>query len=80
MPVRERLKKVFHDALGVSGDTDVEKLSYHGVPAWDSVGHMRLIAALETEFNVLLTTEQILDFSSFDQGLETLNGHGVVDC
>jgi acyl carrier protein len=79
MSTRERLMKVFGEALDIPKNTEVEKLAYRSFPAWDSVGHMRLVAALETEFGIMLTTEQILDLSSFDQGVETLKSYGVTD-
>lgn len=79
MTVTERLEAVFRQALGLPEGTDPKPLTYQDCAAWDSVAHMRLVAALETAFDVLLTTEQILDFSSFAQGLALLEQHGVRD-
>jgi acyl carrier protein len=33
--------------------------------AWDSVGHMALVAAIEDEFDVEFDTDQVIDMSSF---------------
>ena len=79
MNVNARLKNVFVQALETSPDVEIEKLEYRAYPGWDSVGHMRMIAALETEFGVLLETEQILDLNSFNRGLEILKAHGIRD-
>jgi acyl carrier protein len=73
----DRLKKIFIDALDLDPTADITALAYRSIPAWDSVGHMRLVAALETEFNVLLTTDQILEFSDFNHGMAILGTHGV---
>lgn len=47
-------------------------LKYRDMPAWDSVGHMALIAELETAFGVLFAPEDIIDFSSYEKGQEIL--------
>ena len=38
----------------------------------DSVGHMSLMAALETEFDIMMDTEDIIDFSSYPKGMQIL--------
>lgn len=55
----------------------IENLKYQAIPEWDSVGHMRLVAALEDEFNIMLDTDDIIDFSSFKKGMEILRKYGV---
>jgi len=79
MSIHQRLKKIFQEALELPKEMEVESLGYRIVPQWDSVGHMRLVAALESEFDILLTTDEILDLSTFKRGLEILSSHGVVD-
>ena len=54
-----------------------EGLSYQAIPAWDSVGHMALMAALEETFNIELETDDIIDFSSFEKGIEILKKYGI---
>ncbi len=48
-------------------------LAYTGITAWDSVGHMTLVAALEDAFDIMMDTDDIIDFSSFEKGMEILN-------
>jgi len=55
-----------------------EFLVYQSVPAWDSVGHMGMIAALEETFNIMMDTQDIIDFSSYSKGIEILARYGVV--
>ena len=45
-----------------------DQLSYNSVKQWDSVAHMALVAALETEFNVMMDTEEIIALSSVGCG------------
>ena len=74
---KNRLRKCFREALALAPDYAIDTLAYRSHAAWDSVGHMRLIAALETEFSVMLTTDQIIDLSSFDKACSILAHHGV---
>jgi acyl carrier protein len=73
----QRYVKVFVEALGLSPDLINGALIYNSVPAWDSVGHMTLMAALETEFDIMLDTEDIIAFSSYGKGMEILAKYGV---
>lgn len=51
---------------------------YQDTPAWDSVGHMSMIAALEESFDIMLDTEDIIAFSSWAAGKEILKKYDVV--
>lgn len=55
----------------------VHGLKYQDIPAWDSVGHMGLIAALEEAFNIMMQTEDIIDLSSFEKGQEILTKYDI---
>ncbi|MDQ9204138.1 acyl carrier protein [Cronobacter sakazakii] len=45
---------------------------YQDTPSWDSVGHMTMIAALEETFDIMMDTEDIIDFTSWQKGKEIL--------
>ena len=47
---KERLINCFSEALKIKKTTVTEELKYQSISSWDSVGHMALIAAIETEF------------------------------
>lgn len=49
------------------------ELEYMGTPAWDSIGHMSLVAALEEAFDIMMDTDDIIDFSSYKKGMEILS-------
>lgn len=55
-----------------------KELSYQTIESWDSIGHMQLIAALEDVFDIMLDTDDIIDFSSFEKGKEILAKYDVV--
>lgn len=52
-------------------------LEYRMIPAWDSVGHMGLIAGLEESFDIMMDTDDIIELSSFEKGKELMNKYGV---
>ena len=72
----EKYKKVFKDIFEIK-DEDLENLNYQDIPAWDALGHMSMIGALEDQFDIMLEMDDIIDFSSFNKGIETLKKYGV---
>ena len=52
-------------------------LVYQSIPAWDSVGHMSLMAALEEAFNIMLDMDDIIDFSSYQKGKDILDKYRI---
>lgn len=53
-------------------------LTYQSVETWDSVGHMGLIAALEDAFDIMMDTDDIIDFSSYEKGKEIMSKYGII--
>jgi len=52
-------------------------LVYQSIPAWDSVGHMSLMTAIEGAFDIMFEMDDILDFSSYEKGKEILVKYDV---
>ena len=50
-------------------------LKYQDIEAWDSVGHMGLIAVLEDAFDIMMDTDDIIDLSSYEKGKEILESN-----
>jgi acyl carrier protein len=73
----DRLAGVFRKALELGDAEDVQALTYRAVPAWDSLGHMALVAAIEDEFGVELDSDQVIDMASFSIALQMLGDMGV---
>ncbi len=73
----EKYRKVFSKSLSVDETKVNEKLKYNDIPEWDSIGHMTLMSGLEEEFNISLETDDIVDFSSFEKGIEILKKYKV---
>jgi len=75
MNIEERLGKVFRDVLEFNGPIEREALQYNNFQNWNSLGHMSLIGAIETEFDCILDTDDIIDMSNFDKALEIVSKH-----
>ena len=67
----EKYNNVFCENLQITEDQLVG-LQYQGVELWDSVRHMSLTAALEGAFDIMLETDDIIDLSSYEKGIEIL--------
>ena len=72
----EKYKQAFVEGLEIS-DEGLETLKYEAIPERDSVGHMNLVACLEDVFDIMMETDDIIDFSSFEKGIEILKKYGV---
>ena len=73
----ESYKKVFVENFSLTNPKEIEKLEYNMIPEWDSIGHMSLIANLEEEYKISLEIDDIINFSSFKNGIEILRSYGV---
>ena len=63
--------KVFIESFSVTKE-QLKGLEYQSVDSWDSVGHMSMIASLEEEFDIMMDTDDIINLSSYEKGMEIL--------
>lgn len=76
MTNKEKYNEAFKQSLDVK-EEQLTGLEYQAIPAWDSVGHMGLIAELEDAFDIMMETDDIIDFSSYEKGIEILKKYNV---
>lgn len=67
----EKYNQVFCESLEIT-EEKLPGLEYQGVELWDSVGHMNMMAAMEDAFDIMMETDDIVDFSSYEKGKEIL--------
>lgn len=72
----DRYKKVFIDSFEIEEEI-LNELKYQDIEQWDSLGHMSMIGSLEEEFDIMFEMDDIIDFSSFSKGIETLAKYGI---
>jgi acyl carrier protein len=70
------LVRAFVESLQIPEDRVGPDLVY-GSSKWDSVAHMTLMAAIESEFNILIDTDDVIDFSAYNKGKEIISKYGV---
>ena len=59
-----KLKQVVSDILEVDIDDINENSSPDNIEKWDSLSHIKLVMAIEVEFNVKLTPDDMMDMLS----------------
>ena len=73
----EKYNNAFMNAFQIEAE-QLPGLEYQGITAWDSVGHMQLIAELEDAFDIMMDTDDIIDLSSYEKGKEIMAKYEVV--
>lgn len=68
----EKYNQAFINAFEI-GEDQLEGLKYQDITAWDSIGHMQLVAELEDAFDIMMDTDDIIDLSSYEKGKEILS-------
>ena len=68
----EKYDNCFKEVFKIDQDKLTDELKYQSIETWDSVGHMMLMSMLETEFDIMLETEDILVFESYPKGKQIL--------
>ena len=73
--MEDKLRAIFTESLNINASNVVDGLRYSGIPQWDSVAHMALIAAIEEGFDIMLDAEDVIDMSSFLKAKEIVAKH-----
>ncbi len=72
----KKYEKIFMEIFGIDRE-QLKGLKYQGIESWDSVGHMTLVGELEDGFDIMMETDDIIDFSSYEKGIEILKKYNV---
>jgi acyl carrier protein len=77
MSQNEKLQAAFSNAIGVPAQADFETLTYGKTEGWDSVAHMTLVAEIESAFDIMMDTDDVIAMSSYPEAKRILGKHGV---
>ena len=72
MTNKEKYDNVYIECFMIKQTQLNDEFKYQSIPEWDSVGHMGLIAGLEEAFEIMLEMDDIIEFSSYKQGVDIL--------
>ena len=64
--LKEKLKLVMAKVFKITPEKIPDNISLGGINEWDSLRHMDLILALEEDFDIRFTDEEINDLISLD--------------
>ena len=78
MSNKELYDKAFMETFEITEDK-LSGLKYQDISAWDSVGHMALIQRIEEAFGIMMETDDIIDLSSYEKGMEILASNYEVE-
>jgi acyl carrier protein len=73
----DRLRQTMAAVLGVPAEALHDDASPETVADWDSMGHLNLVMALESEFGVSLSVEEVLEMRDVAAIRRVLQAHGV---
>ncbi len=71
----EKLKEVIGDTFDIDEEDINNETNNENVEKWDSLNHLRLVTALESEFDVTLTMEEINSISSYTEIVALISKH-----
>ena len=71
MTAIDKYNNAFIESFELSVD-ELSGLNYQGTELWDSVGHLTLISTLEDTIDIMMETDDIIDLSSYEKGIEIL--------
>jgi acyl carrier protein len=74
-----RVAKVFSEVLGVSPAQITDETSPDNTPQWDSMTAMNLVVAIEDEFDIRLSTAEIVSMRNVAIVRKVLTTKGVAD-
>jgi acyl carrier protein len=73
----EKYNAIFCESFSIKDSSQLNNLEYNGIESWDSIGHMGMISELEEKFDIMLDTDDIIDFSSYNRGKEILQKYNI---
>jgi acyl carrier protein len=74
-----RVARVFSEVLGVSPEHITDDTSPDNTPQWDSMAAMTLVVAIEDEFDVTLSTAEIISMRNVAVVKKVLAAKGVAN-
>lgn len=72
-----RLEEIFRYVFKLPPEVDVSGVAQEDVPDWDSLAHVSLILALESEFNIAIEPADTMDLTSYESVARYLQERGA---
>lgn len=75
--LKGQMQQTIAEILGVASDVLSEESSPESIASWDSLTHLNLVLALENEFRVSLSADDVLEMRNVGLVSTVLRKHGV---
>ena len=75
--IAERLQEIFRVVFELAPSVDVANLDQSNAPRWDSLDHVSLVTAIESEFGVSLDAADQLRMTSYSRTAQLLEEKGL---
>lgn len=75
--MRDHVKRLMARTFGIAERQIPDDSGLNGLPEWDSLRHLQLMLALEMEFGVRISTEEMLELVSLEAIEAFVRGHGA---
>jgi acyl carrier protein len=72
-----KLEAIFRTVLELQNGADVTRVRQESEAGWDSLGHVVLIGAIESEFGLQIDAGDSLELTSYDAIVRFLEGRGL---
>jgi acyl carrier protein len=74
---QEKLQEIFRAVFELAPDSDVTKVRKLSTSRWDSLAHVSLVVAIESEFGIALDLEDAQRISSYEAAEILLEDKGL---
>lgn len=74
----EKLNNIFCEVFGIDASFLNPNFDKNSVENWDSIHQLYLTTAIEDEFDIMLDSEDILEFTSYENVKNLLKKYEVV--
>ena len=73
----DKYNQCFISSFALDENALKNNIEYNSITEWDSIGHMAMIAELEEVFGISMDIDDIIEFSSYNKGIEILEKYEV---
>jgi len=74
---RARLEEIFRAVFNAPAAVDVTVAQQKKTPEWDSLAHVMIVTAIESEFGITLDADEQLRMTSFEATAALLTERGL---
>lgn len=75
--MEERIKDIISEILGIQKSDVTDETTMENIPVWDSLMHMSVVEALETEFSTRFSIDEITRMTGYNEIREIIALKGL---